>query len=309
MKTSVLMTLYNGEAYLIEQLDSIRNQTRVPDEVIICDDGSKDNSVSMVQEYIHKYGLEDSWRLYINEKNLGYANNFCNGMKYTQGDIVFFCDQDDVWYECKLEEMSRIMEDNAKIKLLCTEFDPFICSEDAPSIPAQFMRYMTGSGLVEQLALNEKTIFIGSEGCVMSIRKDFFEDILEYHFDGWAHDEFVWKMAVVSGSCYYYHKPMIKRRMHSANVSKQKMHDIKKRIGFLERLLVSHNKMLEYGCSIGINNADKSLIKKNIEAAELRIGLLKDKRYVNFVKLAFCYRKNYQSRKSIPVELFMAMKG
>ncbi len=65
------MATYNGEKYLIEQLDSLRNQTLSADEVIFCDDCSKDATPSMIREYIMNYHLEDKWRFIQNEKNLG----------------------------------------------------------------------------------------------------------------------------------------------------------------------------------------------------------------------------------------------
>jgi glycosyltransferase involved in cell wall biosynthesis len=52
MRVSVAMATYNGADYIIEQLDSIYRQTRAVDEVIICDDCSKDNTVTIVKEYI-----------------------------------------------------------------------------------------------------------------------------------------------------------------------------------------------------------------------------------------------------------------
>ena len=76
MKVSVAMTTYNGELYLIEQLDSLREQEMKIDQLVICDDGSKDDTVKIVNEYISKYNLEDSWQIIQNEKNLGYADNF-----------------------------------------------------------------------------------------------------------------------------------------------------------------------------------------------------------------------------------------
>ncbi len=309
MKVSVLMTLYNGMEYLQEQLDSIYNQTRKPDEVVICDDGSKDGSIEMIRNYIQEKGLEDSWVLHQNEKNLGYAENFYQGMFRTHGEIVFFSDQDDIWYEDKIEKCTRFMADNPKLALLCTEFEPYICSEDAPTIPNQFMQYMNGNKTLEHLELNNKTIFIGSEGCVMCVRRSFFEQTIPYHFEGWAHDEFVWKLALAQDGCFYYHEPLIKRRMHSNNVSKKKMRDLAGRIGFLERLQTSHQKMLEYGRAIGMDEQKQQLIVRNMESVDLRIGLMKHKKYFNTLKLLMKYANNYPSKRSILVELYMAVKG
>ena len=67
---SVCMTSFNGEKYIEKQLDTVRLQTVKPDQVILCDDCSKDNTVEVVRKYIEKYSLQDSWKVYKNEENL-----------------------------------------------------------------------------------------------------------------------------------------------------------------------------------------------------------------------------------------------
>lgn len=309
MKVSVLMALYNGEKYLAEQLESIYFQTRRADEVLICDDGSVDGSVRLAEEFIRAHGLQDSWRVQVNEKNLGYAENFFRNMEGVSGDVIFFSDQDDVWYGNKIEKCCEILEENAEAVLLCSEFEPYICSEDAPEIPGQFLRYLKNDGSIERLRLNNRTIFIGSEGCTMCVRRQFINKIRPYHLDGWAHDDYVWKMAMAQDGCYYYHKPLIKRRMHSANVSKKKIRGRAGRIVSLERLQAGLEKMLEYGKQVGMNPGSQRLTEKNIRAASLRAGLLRDRKYSNFLILLLFHFHHYQSVKSIPVELYLAVKG
>ena len=80
MKISIVMTTYNGEKYLTEQLDSLRTQTRLPDEVIISDDCSADNTNVMIEEYIKKYRLT-SWKHIKLKKNVGWKKNFINHKK------------------------------------------------------------------------------------------------------------------------------------------------------------------------------------------------------------------------------------
>lgn len=60
MKTSVVLSTYNGEQYIIEQLESIKNQTRIPDEVLIYDDCSTDQTVELVRNFIDKNRLDVS---------------------------------------------------------------------------------------------------------------------------------------------------------------------------------------------------------------------------------------------------------
>ena len=93
-KISVAMTTYNGEKYIEKQLESLRLQTRKIDEVIICDDRSKDNTEKVVTDYINKYNLT-GWKFIVNEKNLGFIENFKKSMRLTTGDYIFLADQDD----------------------------------------------------------------------------------------------------------------------------------------------------------------------------------------------------------------------
>ena len=97
IRTSVAMATYNGAEYVVEQLESIRTQSMPVDEVIIHDDRSTDDTVAIVEKYIREHGLERNWKVSQNPKNLGYAANFIGAVKETEGEYIFFCDQDDIW--------------------------------------------------------------------------------------------------------------------------------------------------------------------------------------------------------------------
>ncbi|WRK53127.1 glycosyltransferase [Coprobacillaceae bacterium CR2/5/TPMF4] len=75
MKISVVMTTYNGQKYIKKQLESIELQTVKIDEVIIIDDCSNDDTVEIVNEFIHNKQLT-GWILEENKNNLGYIENF-----------------------------------------------------------------------------------------------------------------------------------------------------------------------------------------------------------------------------------------
>ncbi|WP_304409720.1 glycosyltransferase, partial [Faecalibaculum rodentium] len=104
---SVAMAVYNGANYIEEQLDSILNQSRAVDEIVIVDDGSSDGSRDILLRFKQKYPII---RLFFNENNLGYLKNFTKAASLTRGDIIFFCDQDDCWYQNKVETMIHTME-------------------------------------------------------------------------------------------------------------------------------------------------------------------------------------------------------
>lgn len=304
MKTSIVLCSYNGEKYLVEQLDSLRNQSCPADEVIICDDRSTDKTAKVVQQYIEKYNLSESWKFYLNAQNKGYANNFHDALMMASGDIIFFCDQDDIWDRDKIKLMSEIMEKNDEIALLGSEFIPFYSSPRAP----RYAREINEDGTLEKIELTRKTIFIdnGSEGCTVCIRKTFRDEIDRYWFSGFAHDEYVWKMALCKDQCFVWHKALMQRRFHDNNTSKQKLHNKEKRITFLRTLLKSHQAMLDYGNSIGIDAREKILLRDNIESVKLRIQVLENKNWKAWIKVGTQYLRYFQSYKSFFVEGVMA---
>lgn len=121
MKVSVALATYNGEKFLCEQLDSIRLQSMPVDEVIISDDHSTDSTVALIQNYIAMYGLNHSWVLKQNPQK-GVRENFYHAIKYTTGDVVLLCDQDDVWLPDKVEKIVQTYEMNKNVKCLNTSF-------------------------------------------------------------------------------------------------------------------------------------------------------------------------------------------
>lgn len=100
-KISIALCTYNGERYIAEQLESLINQTRQPDEIIICDDQSKDNTVIVAKRVLNSW--QGKWKIIVNDKNLGYKKNFQKAISLCSGEFIFLSDQDDVWDKRKLE--------------------------------------------------------------------------------------------------------------------------------------------------------------------------------------------------------------
>lgn len=99
-KVAILLSTYNGEKYLKEQLDSILAQTYTNFELIIRDDGSKDNTVKIIKEYIEKTDKEITL---IEGKNLGFIKSFFDLLKRGDADYYAYADQDDIWLPNKIE--------------------------------------------------------------------------------------------------------------------------------------------------------------------------------------------------------------
>lgn len=122
MKTSVIVTMYNGEKYIEEQLDSICHQTIAPDEVIIADDCSSDASIHIVERYIQQNNLQCKWKILEHTSNLGLVANMQDGVMHSSGDIIFYADQDDVWLPTKLETMLNAFLKHKDMTLLVARY-------------------------------------------------------------------------------------------------------------------------------------------------------------------------------------------
>ena len=123
---SIALCTYHGERFLQEQLDSFLQQTRLPDELVVCDDGSTDLTVPILEAF----GVQAPFpvRLSINSQNLGFTKNFEKAISLCRGEIIAMSDQDDVWLPEKLEKFEQVFVNrpqlgyvfcNAQVVLLC----------------------------------------------------------------------------------------------------------------------------------------------------------------------------------------------
>ena len=106
-KFSVAMCTYNGARFIGEQLASIAAQTRLPDELVVCDDRSTDRTVECIREFVRNAPFPV--RLIQNEKNLGSTKNFERAIDLCTGDFIALADQDDVWLPEKLHRLESAL--------------------------------------------------------------------------------------------------------------------------------------------------------------------------------------------------------
>lgn len=102
-KISIAMATYNGERFLRQQLDSLARQTVHPAELIVCDDGSTDSTLSIVSDFARSAPFPV---VIVNNSNrLGFTANFFQAARMCQGDLIAFCDQDDEWLPPKIDRI------------------------------------------------------------------------------------------------------------------------------------------------------------------------------------------------------------
>lgn len=276
-KLSVVVAVYNGEKYIIEQLNSIRQQSVAVDEVVIKDDGSSDNTCPLVGKYIEEHDL-NGWKLISNEQNQGWKKNFVDGLNYVSGDYIFFCDQDDIWMENKVEKMVSIMESNSKIELLVSNYEVFQVDNSKNYIKNQKNK---GNEDVYHYNLSSKCLYVKYPGCVYCFRKELIPFYKKYWKEIIPHDAFVWHLATVRNSLYVCNEPLIRYRRHEntvtgRNISNkderiQELEYYKEIIGFYKKYLQEvGNEDFEVvyleNAEKWLNNREKVLKEKSIEA-------------------------------------------
>lgn len=115
-KISIALCTYNGAKFLREQLESLARQTRQPDELIVSDDDSTDETIKIVEEFAGEVSF--AVKINVNENRLGYIKNFEKAITLCTGDLIFLCDQDDVWHADKLEIFDGEFEKNSDAGLV-----------------------------------------------------------------------------------------------------------------------------------------------------------------------------------------------
>ena len=105
MRISIALCTWNGGPHLPEQLASLAGQTRLPDELIVCDDASTDDTVAIVKQFAAAAPFPIQLRQ--NPARLGVVKNFTKAIVQCSGDLIFLCDQDDVWHRDKISVILR----------------------------------------------------------------------------------------------------------------------------------------------------------------------------------------------------------
>lgn len=191
-KTSVALCTYNGEKFIHAQIDSILHQSLKVDEIVICDDGSTDNTQKILAEYHNKF--PDVFKIYINDENLRSVKNFEKAISLCTGDIIFLSDQDDVWEKDKVEIFVEYLKENKQIDVLCS--NGFIIDEDGLRKDLYTVWDVPGFLSENKKEINYFRIFstIGNfaTGASMAIKKSFLNQVLPFPtIDGIHHDEWI----------------------------------------------------------------------------------------------------------------------
>lgn len=220
---SVVMATYNGEKFIEKQMLSILNQTKKPDEVLIADDCSKDNTAKIIKDFIEKNKLSN-WNFKINLSNQGYQKNFYNLLKESHGDIIFLADQDDYWHKEKIEIMSDIMEKNKSIQALCSTVNLVDANSNKIEVPKIENLYNSNFTFSKEplrdINFFDITSIMSSNispGCSMCITGKLNKQFLETYNFTMPHDWHMNLIASLFNGCCLINRDLIDYRLHGNN--------------------------------------------------------------------------------------------
>jgi glycosyltransferase involved in cell wall biosynthesis len=199
MKISIALCTFNGEIFLKDQFLSIFHQTRLPDELIICDDHSTDKTIEIIDSF--KASSPFPVRVIQNSSNIGSTKNFEKAVRLCTGDIIAFADQDDVWKPQKLEIISKAFLADPKIgyvfsnaELVDAELKPLGVNlwESVGFTKREYQNYLEGKQFEVLLKRNVVT------GTTMAFRAFLKELVLPFS-ENWIHDEWIATLASIVG--------------------------------------------------------------------------------------------------------------
>lgn len=220
LQASVVLCTYNGERYLRPQLDSLLAQSRLPDEILLCDDGSADGSVGLLEAFArrcHEVGVAVS--SFQAKDTLGVVGNFSEGLRQAMGEVIFLCDQDDVWHADKLESMMESFELDPALLLLGSDAR-LVGDTGCPLGASAFEVIGLGGDELRDVhrgkafdVLMRRSMIIGATAAV---RRSAIIHVLPVG-GGWLHDE--WLACVLSaiGRVDVMERPLIDYRQHATN--------------------------------------------------------------------------------------------
>lgn len=290
----VIISTYNGEKYIGEQLLSILNQTKRVDAIYIFDDCSKDNTIKEITKVLNEYPNADC-HLIINIENKGWKKNFIEGLQQVKEDLIFIADQDDIWMPNKVEIMSDCFEKNENINVLVSNYD-FKFMENHTNEKKAELRKLNNDNSLEKIEMNAKNFYTRNPGCTFCIRQSYFIDKYKYWNENLAHDAFIWKIGLFSNSLFRINVPLIEWRRHDSNETNSKEQSKKYRIIEIESYLSFMN---------SIQNVYKNkYINKGLKFFTFRKRIFSTKNIFIWIHLFFFYRNFYVSTKSCIGDLY-----
>jgi hypothetical protein len=216
---SVALCTYNGARYLEEQLRSILDQTLVPDEIVVSDDGSSDDTVAIAERVLAVAGKRVKVTVLRNLLPLGVVGNFAQALAACRGELVVLCDQDDVWHPDRVARAAEVLRARADLAFVHADAR-LVDGDGAPTgpllldalgvAPAERAEIHDGHGFAVLLRRNVVT------GATMMVRRELIARAAPFP-PSWVHDEWLAMVAAMTAGFDLVDAPLIDYRQHGGN--------------------------------------------------------------------------------------------
>lgn len=232
-KIAILLSTYNGQSFLAEQLESLLRQSYGNFIVVVRDDGSDDDSIAIAE----KFRTDHPQKFHICEDaatNLGASSSFSKLVQYTLNNKLLlgldtaymaFCDQDDVWHENKLARSTAAMfaaEESGEAMPVLVHTDLRVVDETGNSIAGSFMAYQ---GLTKENNTFPKLVLSNLvTGCTALINEELARRSIPVDHGAIMHDWWLALVASAFGKLVYLDQPLMDYRQHGSNTIGAKEH-------------------------------------------------------------------------------------
>ena len=294
-KISIALSCYNGAKYLKEQLLSISNQDVLPDEIVIIDDCSVDDTLYIIEDFKQRQ-TEIDVILVKHETNCGYRKSFFEAIKLTTGDVVFCCDQDDIWHKNKISRSLKLLQRNEKILVLNTNY-VLIDSNGKKKKEYSFLsrnRLFHNIDIVN-IGLDSVLRYNVSMGCTICF-KSYIRNIICDYFDmlmkvELPHDWVINIIGAIKNGTYYSKERLMQYRIHDKNtIGLKRANNRCDRIYDLKKAYFEH---LEMKKILHAFDCDISYVDIILRTYELRIECLQKTKkllyLMNVHKIVSCF--------------------
>jgi glycosyltransferase involved in cell wall biosynthesis len=217
VRVSIALCTYNGARFIGEQLDSIAAQSRPPDELVVCDDRSDDDTVERVRKWAENAAFPV--RIEVNEERLGSTRNFAKAIGLCSGDLIALCDQDDVWLPRKLELSARAFEDEAEVGAVFSDAE--LVDEDLRPLGRRLWETVNFDSRHQQLLMRggiEESMLLNSfvTGATLTFRSELRGLVLPFPDDlpTFIHDRWIALCVLAVSQLRFVAEPLMLYRQH-----------------------------------------------------------------------------------------------
>jgi glycosyltransferase involved in cell wall biosynthesis len=229
MKISVCIATYNGEEYIKEQLASILSQLAEEDEIIISDDNSNDNTVSIIKAF-----KDERIKILTGQGFNSPIYNFENALRHASGDIIVLSDQDDIWEVNKIQAIRTSFKNETK-NVALKMYNGKCIDDCGKVINEDLFKYLhIKEGLMNNIIKNS---FIG---CNIAFTKELLNYVLPFPKNIPMHDSWLGSNAYIYGNVEFVDEKIFRYRLHTNNYSIKEnslLQKIKWRINLIINLL------------------------------------------------------------------------